>query len=120
MTRGDLIVIAASALLVVGSFGWLWTPGAGGEWVEIQTGDGPAQRFSLWEPRHVDVRGSRGETRVDIEAGRARVVDSPCDDRICLLAGWLERVGDTTACLPNGVVVTIAGRAGTRFDAINF
>lgn len=120
MTRGDLVVIGASVVLVAALFGWIWARGAGGEWVEIQAADRPTERFSLWEPRHIDVVGKRGATRIHVEAGRARVWDSPCDDRVCMLPGWLEQVGDTTACLPNGVVVTISGRAGTRFDAINF
>lgn len=119
MTKGDLIVICGSLLMVIGSFAWLWGTG-GGEWVEIQVRNGPLQRFSLWEPRQIDVAGERGETSVEIEPGRVRISDSPCTEKVCVLTGWLDQVGDTAACLPNGVLVTISGRAGTRFDAINF
>lgn len=119
MTRADLLVILACLASIAGLFAWLWAPGASGEWVEIQGADGVA-RHSLWETRDLEVAGRQGTTRVRIDLGRVRVTDSPCTDRICIRAGWLDEVGDTTACLPNGVVVTISGRAGTRFDAINF
>ncbi|MGD8207054.1 MAG: NusG domain II-containing protein [Thiohalocapsa sp.] len=119
MTRADLLVILTCVASIAGLFAWLWAPGASGEWVEIQGADG-VERHNLWEARDLEVAGRQGATRVRIDPGRVRVTDSPCTDRVCMQAGWLDEVGDTTACLPNGVVVTISGRAGTRYDAINF
>jgi len=46
---------------------------------------------------------------IEIDAGRARVADSPCRDKLCERAGWLERPGDAAVCLPQRVIVEIRG-----------
>ena len=46
---------------------------------------------------------------IEIDGGRARVADSPCRDKLCVHAGWLERPGDIAVCLPQRVIVEIRG-----------
>lgn len=55
---------------------------------------------------------------VEINGARARIADSPCRDRICVNAGWLEKPGDTAICLPQRVVVEIAGGKKAAFDGV--
>ncbi|MGE5552493.1 MAG: NusG domain II-containing protein [Betaproteobacteria bacterium] len=39
--------------------------------------------------------------------GRARVIASPCRDKICIRFGWLAKLHDLSACIPNRVLVTV-------------
>lgn len=48
-----------------------------------------------------------GHTVVEIQDGRARFVSSPCRDKICIAAGWLEKDQQWAACLPNRVFVQV-------------
>lgn len=38
-------------------------------------------------------------------------VSSDCPDKVCVHAGHMHRAGDTAACLPNGVLLKLAGAA---------
>ena len=53
------------------------------------------------------VDGPLGTTMVEVTGNRAHVVSSPCPDKICVRMGWLQRVGDYSACLPNRVLVEV-------------
>lgn len=77
------------------------------------------EQFPAWQDRVVRVPGTLGETVIEIRDGRVRVVASPCAQKLCLRAGWLESAGDATACVPNKVSVALLGE-DPRFDAINF
>lgn len=54
--------------------------------------------------------------KVEIRAGRVRVAESDCPRHICCRAGWRATPGSTVACVPNRVVITIAG-PDEQYDA---
>jgi hypothetical protein len=66
--------------------------------------------------RTLEVEGPLGVTRIVVENGGVRVAESPCPHRLCIRKGLITRTGDLTACLPNGVVVTITGES--EYDGI--
>jgi hypothetical protein len=107
MKRGDVIV-ALILLALAGALTGVRTIGTRGQGA-------------------VYVNGSavRGDVTVDgveieMEAGRARVVSSPCRDKLCVRAGWLERPGDVAVCLPQRVVVEIRGAARNGVDGVAY
>ena len=55
----------------------------------------------------IEVPGPLGITVVELDGLRARVISSPCPDKICIKMGWLERPGDYAACLPNRVLAEV-------------
>ena len=58
--------------------------------------------------------------RIDKE-GNIGFVKSDCPDKICIHAGMLHTVGQSAACLPNGLVLKIVpanGRSEDDLDAI--
>jgi hypothetical protein len=65
--------------------------------------------YPLDQDRTISVGGPLGETIVEIEEGRVHVHESPCRDKICIAAGWLDSAGQWTACLPNRVFVRVQG-----------
>lgn len=46
-----------------------------------------------------------------VERGRIRFLDAPCQDKICVLKGWLEEPGDTSVCLPEKTILRVSGNA---------
>jgi len=67
---------------------------------EITLGDGRQE---------LSVRGYQGESRLESEGGRVRMVDSACPDKLCVQTGWISRPGESIVCLPNRVVVEVVG-----------
>lgn len=47
---------------------------------------------------------------IKVEKGRIRFIDADCPDKICIKAGWLKKPGDSAACLPHKIIITIQGK----------
>nr|WP_240901293.1 NusG domain II-containing protein [Thioalkalivibrio sp. XN279] len=119
MRPADLVVIVAAGLLVGASWAALWSGGGAAEYAEISAPDAAPQRLALAADTVVEITGRLGASIIEVRGGRVRFNDSPCVGRQCVHAGWLSRSGQVAACLPNGVVVEVAG--GRReFDAVSF
>jgi len=65
--------------------------------------------FPLDAEEAIAVRGPLGHTVIRIHNGKAWVESSPCDNKICVTAGHLNRHGEFAACLPNKVLLMIEG-----------
>ena len=118
LRAGDVVVLAAAAALVGAAYGAFWTARSPGQSVVITVDGGERQERLLTDDAAIAVEGPIGTSRLLIEDGRVRFVDSPCHARYCVHAGWLSRSGQVAACLPNGVVIEIEG--GERiYDAIS-
>ncbi|HEX2925453.1 MAG TPA: NusG domain II-containing protein [Ruminiclostridium sp.] len=48
--------------------------------------------------------------------GRIRFEKSDCPDKICIKTGWLGKVGQTAACLPNKIFLKIVQSDNARND----
>jgi hypothetical protein len=118
MTRADKVALGASVMALIALYTHFWIAYEPANEVTIATAEG-AQTFSLFRDREVRIRGTRGDSIIEISHGRARFETSPCSGKLCIHAGWLARAGDTAACVPNGVIVSLAGR-DTQYDAVNF
>ncbi len=55
---------------------------------------------------------------VAVEKGRIRFAEADCPDRSCVHTGWLDRSGQTAACLPNRVLIKLVG-AQSQVDIIS-
>jgi hypothetical protein len=61
---------------------------------------------------HFSVSGPLGETFIEIKDGKARITDSPCENKTCVASGAIHGEGAFVACLPNRVILTVESRAG--------
>ena len=107
----SFLVILGLASMIVGQ---RWIEKAPqGRYVRIATMKGSHDQVVQNVPldadveRTIAVQGPLGVTRIEIRGSSARVVSSPCPDKICVRMGWLSRVGEYAACLPNRVVMTV-------------
>jgi hypothetical protein len=57
------------------------------------------------------VEGPLGTTSIRIEDRAVTFISSPCPHGLCVSKGSISRAGEWIACLPNGVVARISGRA---------
>ena len=75
-------------------------------------GEGQQWIFPKEAEELVTVPGPLGDTVVQLEDGKARILSSPCTNQTCVEAGAIRGHGQWTACLPNKVLVSI-GTSGT-------
>lgn len=111
----DLVVIAAACALVALAAFAAWRPAGTPAILEMRSG-GSVVKHALAADATLTMDGTRGTTVVEVRDGRARFVDAPCRDRICIAAGWLAARGDFAACVPNGVTLRVVGDG--HYDAI--
>lgn len=114
----DWVVVVVAAALVGAAAVLAWTPASAAHVIEIR-GPDRTVTLPLSNDQRVRVEGFVGDSTIEITEGRARFVDAPCRNRVCIAAGWLSAGGDFAACAPNGVSVLL--RAGDEsYDAINY
>lgn len=112
------VVIAAAA---IGGFSVLAYSGGRGPAEVVIEASGARWIYPLSQDRTVNVPGPLGDTIVVVEGGKAFVKDSPCPDKLCVLAGAIGTPGQWVACLPNRVMVSIrGGSAEQSVDVTSF
>jgi hypothetical protein len=119
MTSADRILITLLLIALPVLYWQLWSSDRQASYLLIHSDNNPPRNESLTPQRTIQVTGALGKSTIEISEGRTRFISSPCTTKACIHAGWLSRVGEFAACLPNRVSLTLAGRH-PYFDAINF
>lgn len=99
--------------------------------VSAYTGGGTAQSvviealgetyvYMLGTNRTIEVQGSLGITTVKIVNSEVFVEDSPCRDKLCVLAAHLNKAGEWNACMPNKVFLRIPKSKDQELDSVSF
>jgi hypothetical protein len=83
--------------------------GSSGSSVITIQGEGGTWVFDADANETITVGGPLGDTRISLNKGIVRVLDSPCDNKTCVAAGQIHAAGQWLSCLPNRVMVTIEG-----------
>lgn len=119
MTRADWGVVLFALVLVPSLYINFWGRDTEGDAVRIRAAGADEIVASLHRDRELKVDGPLGTSVIEIRDGRARFTASPCRNKQCVHAGWLERGGEFAACLPNRISVAVVG-SELRYDSINF
>jgi hypothetical protein len=118
ITIGDKFLIAA--LLILN--GWLFaTWGVGfskGDWVVVTVNQKETTRLPLDQDQKTHVKGPLGLTEIEVKNGRARIIRSPCKNKVCIKSGYIRYADRLAACIPNRVVVRIVGKNHRGVDAV--
>lgn len=111
--KGDIAVIV---LILLVSAAGLIIRAASGEAVSADIiADGRIyETCPLNRDRTIELNG----TVIEIAGGKIRFLSSDCPDRLCVKSGWLDRSGDIAACVPNRVVIRLAGDSGGAPDGV--
>lgn len=110
-------IIFAAVILCVCIFFLLWRSFSSDGVTAVIYADGREyERIELDEGVERTVTPVEGVV-IRIKDGAVWFEGSDCPDELCVKTGKLRRAGDTAACLPNGIVITLEGNE-RRHDAI--
>ena len=119
----DILAVAVAVAVIVGFSLYAVEQGGEENSVIVETDEGTFL-YPLDQDRTLEFEGPLHEhTVVEIEDGKAHFVSSPCRDKICIAAGWLEADQEWAACLPNRVFVQVRkseDEEGSEVDAGTF
>ena len=118
ITRADKILIICLFALNVILFARMDFSQRAGSWVVIEVNHKEVKRLPLSQNQVVHVTGPIGETEVEIKDGKARVLKSPCNRKLCIKSGYIQYADRFAACLPNRVVVRVLGGTQRGIDAV--
>lgn len=76
------------------------------------------KKVSLLEEKELEIMGELGISILKIEKERIKIIKSPCPHKLCVKMGWISQPGEIIICIPNKVVVRIAG-GDSAFDGIS-
>lgn len=82
----------------------------------------PKEKFvySLAKDGIYKFKGLLEESSIQVENGRAKFIDSPCENKNCIQSGEISTNGQWAACLPNGIFIKIEGKSKQNsFDAVS-
>ncbi|MGI6677800.1 MAG: NusG domain II-containing protein [Dehalobacterium sp.] len=123
MTKRDIILIMTLVIIALISFAGLhyWSNGQGSIAAEISADGQPVHYVALQnlqEQKEFTVQGPLGDTIVQVREGEARIIDSPCPDKICVRAGWIKLAGQSAICVPNRIILRIVAK-DNKIDSIS-
>lgn len=119
LTGADIVLLLVMTVLIGWTYQALWSADSAAQEVEIWSRGERVETVLLSEDKTLAITGTLGVSHIEIHNAQVRFLDSPCSNKLCVLSGWHQHTGDTTACLPNQVSVRILGR-DRDYDAINF
>ncbi len=106
--KSDLIIIAAVAVIALA----LFIPGLAAKESLTATVyvDGKITETIVLDSVDEAYTFSPKEgTEVRVEQGRICFSSAVCRDKLCVNSGWLTKNGQTAACLPERIVISISG-----------
>ncbi|MBQ7005771.1 MAG: NusG domain II-containing protein [Clostridia bacterium] len=115
---GDFIIVAA--VLVISIMLFIFSFSDGESLVAQVSLDGEAVRqvrlYELTEKESIRVGGCE----ILLERDGVTFLSSECPDKLCVNRGKLKKAGDTMACVPERVTVTLRSEKGGKIDAVVF
>ena len=105
-------------ILFLGLFLCLHGVGKKGGLVAVNA-DGRQYEYSAEKNGIYEVQGVLGKTVFEIKDGKVRIIDSPCQNKICVNQGWHTPL----VCLPNNVIITLQNASDMtgqgEYDAVS-
>ena len=89
MTRADSIVALLTIALLIFLYTSYWGNGNQGEQLVIRTAGEEPQIYSLYKNQRIEINGVIGSNIIEIENGQVRFINAPCQNKQCILTGWL-------------------------------
>ncbi len=121
LTWADKLLILGLIMATGFSYTWVRVMQTEGNYVIIRVSNKEIARYPLARDyESIKIAGVSGTARLEIKDGRIRMIEAPCPNKICLGMGWINKSGELIACVPNQVVVSVAGAtAGEELDGIS-
>ena len=117
--RSDVFVIFLTLLLIFASF-LIFRHSSSQNTVAVITVDGKVEKeidLTLQEDCIITLKTDPVVT-LEVKDHKIRFINSECPDGTCEKMGFLSSAGQTAACIPAKVIVTISGTNGSSVDAV--
>lgn len=76
--------------------------------------------LSLSTDTQTVLQGDNGiEVTIVVEGGRIRFEQSNCPDKICVHSGWLSKSGQSAACVPAGIAISVSGDNASQSEPLD-
>ena len=111
LTRADKILALVVGLSAVGLILYGRYTTEAGSVLIVELAEAAPATHALSNYGVLPVVGPLGVSEIEIGPKGARVISAPCVHKICMRQGWMQRAGDVAACVPNSLVLRIAGAA---------
>lgn len=85
--------------------------------VRIEVNGKLAYKLPIDIDRTVSVKGAIGSITVEIKDKKVRIKESPCQNKICIHHGWIDK--GAVVCLPNRVMVIIGSPEENRNKTVD-
>lgn len=92
--------------------------------IEISTPE-EIYTYDMASNREFSVKGTLGQTRIEILDKKVSIVSSPCSNKTCIHQGKISKAGQWLCCAPNQVIVVIKdsgqdAKKSDEPDAVSF
>ncbi len=113
-SRADLWLLIALVIVIAGI--WLLRRSGSGQTVCVRVDGKEVARLALSRDGEYPVESVYGRNLVKIRDGSAFVAETDCPNGDCL-RGSISKSGDSLACLPHHLTLTVEGEGG--IDAVS-
>ncbi len=93
--------------------------GNNNRYVKIEV-EGKEYIYPLDSDDIITFTGPIGNTKVQIHDEKAAIIESDCNNKTCIKIGEIHKSGQSSACLPNRVLVTIEGDNSSEVDVVSY
>lgn len=115
--RLDIMIVASLLLLSLLALLVMRITREEGAYAEVDIDGNIVGRYSLAVDGTYTLNG--GTNVLTVENGYAYMSDSDCPDHICEITGRVQYVGQTIACRPNFMTITIIGDSDDSVDFVS-
>ncbi len=116
MRKNDWILIAVVLILAMAGLGIHFFRPQQDAGLVVVSMDG--EEYGSWPLSEDCIVEIEGTNRLLIEGGQADMIWADCPDKLCVHQKAIAREGESIICLPNKVVVSIAGGMERDVDAV--
>lgn len=111
--RNDIILIIALVLIAGVSLIIFFSCSSKNDlYLEVYFMDEQVLKVSLDKDNEYEIEGEISTLKIKVSSEDVWVIQSDCEDQICVHQGHINRAGQTITCLPNKVYLKIVGGSG--------
>ncbi len=116
-TKRDIILICALLLIAAGLFLLFFLGAEEGARVVVKVNGVEVARYSLEQNGEYELNG--GTNTLVIKDGKAWISHAECPDQLCVKQGKIHISGQSIACRPNFLTVTVYGGDNSDVDLVS-
>ncbi len=119
LTPGDRWILIGLLLIALASLSLNWQhTRAQGEWVVVEHDNRLVYKLPLKKNGVYKISGDVGGLILRISGGKAWVSESACPHKICMKMGKISHPGQIIVCVPNRLIIRVAGKTTPKFDIV--